>query len=116
MSVLLEKQLKFCLLSAKLILWAHEHGYKVKYGEALRSKEQAIWNATKAGTGIVNSLHTKSLAVDLPLFIDGEYQIHSEAYKPLGDYWKSLDPDCCWGGDFSRPDGIHFSLTHEGVR
>jgi hypothetical protein len=37
-------------------------------------------------------------------------------YKPLGDYWKTLDPACCWGGDFSKPDGNHFSYTHNGIK
>lgn len=110
-----KKQQKFAVLVSKLILWASENGYGLTFGEAYRTTEQAALNAQK-GSGISNSLHTKRLAVDLNLFISGVYQADSAAYKPLGDYWKTLDPECAWGGDFGKPDGNHFSLAHEGVR
>ena len=111
-----EKQQLFTELVARLILWASANNYKLTFGEAYRTPEQAALNA-KTGAGISNSLHRIRLAVDLNLFINGQYQSDSAAYKPLGDYWKALHPDCCWGGDFkSRPDGNHFSLQHEGVR
>lgn len=113
--ILSKKQQKFSVLVAKLILWANEKGYGVTFGEAYRSPAQAAINAAN-GTGIANSLHIKRLAVDLNLFIDGEYQSDSAAYTSLGDYWKTLDPECAWGGDFRKPDGNHFSLSHEGVR
>lgn len=109
------KQRKFTKLVGVLIAFAYSEGYELTFAEAYRTPEQAALNA-KTGAGISNSLHTKRLAVDMNLFIDGVYQTQSEAYKPLGEYWKSLDPDCAWGGDFSRPDGNHFSLSHEGVR
>ena len=109
-----EKQQLFTRLIAQLILWADEKGYRLTFGEAYRTPEQAALNAKK-GSGISNSLHTKRLAVDLNLFINGRYQTDSAAYLPLGEYWESLGGS--WGGRFkSRPDGNHFSLEHEGVR
>ncbi|HBX8313279.1 M15 family metallopeptidase [Klebsiella pneumoniae] len=109
-----EKQQLFTRLIAQLILWADEKGYRLTFGEAYRTPEQAALNAKK-GSGISNSLHTKRLAVDLNLFINGQYQTDSAAYLPLGEYWESLGGS--WGGRFkSRPDGNHFSLEHEGVR
>lgn len=109
-----EKQQLFTCLIAQLILWADEKGYRLTFGEAYRTPEQAALNAKK-GSGISNSLHTKRLAVDLNLFINGQYQTDSAAYLPLGEYWESLGGS--WGGRFkSRPDGNHFSLEHEGVR
>lgn len=110
-----EKQRKFTLLVAKLIEFAYSQGYELTFGEAYRTPEQAQLNAQK-GTGVANSLHTVRLAIDLNLFINGKYQTGTGAYRPLGEYWKSLDPECCWGGDFSRPDGNHFSLAHNGIR
>lgn len=109
-----EKQQLFTRLIAQLILWAGEKGYRLTFGEAYRTPEQAALNAKK-GSGISNSLHTKRLAVDLNLFINGQYQTDSAAYLPLGEYWESLGGS--WGGRFkSRPDGNHFSFEHEGVR
>jgi len=108
-----EKQRLFVKLVGMLIAWCYANGYELTFGEAVRSKAQAEANAA-SGAGISNSLHLVRLAIDLNLFIGGIYQIGSEAYKPLGEFWKSLHPLCCWGGDFSKPDGNHFSLEHEG--
>ncbi|RMN21537.1 hypothetical protein ALQ63_03991 [Serratia plymuthica] len=109
-----EKQQLFTKLIAQLILWADEKGYRMTFGEAYRTPEQAALNAKK-GSGISNSLHTKRLAVDLNLFINGQYQTNSAAYLPLGEFWESIGGS--WGGRFkNNPDGNHFSLEHEGVR
>lgn len=102
------------------LVWIYEQPrYAVAGGELERSKAQAQVNAT-SGAGIVNSLHLICLAIDLKLFIDGVYQTESEAYRALGEKWKSLHPLCRWGGDFKdrdgnpKPDGNHFSIEHEG--
>ena len=111
-----EQQRLFVKLIGQLIDWAYSSGYELTFGDAFRSPAQAAANAAN-GTGIKNSLHTQRLAIDMNLFIAGAYQSSSEAYKPLGDYWKTLHPLACWGGDFiSRPDGNHFSLTYNGVK
>jgi hypothetical protein len=112
---LVEKQWLFSSLLAKLILWAYAQGYAITIKEVLRTSAQATANAV-SGKGISNSLHLLSLAADLALFIEGVYQTDSAAYRKLGEYWKSLHPLCRWGGDFSKPDGNHFSLEHNGVR
>lgn len=108
-----EKQQLFAVKIAQLILWAGDHGYRLTFGEAYRTPEQAALNAKK-GSGITNSLHTQRLAVDFNLFIGGQYQTDSAAYLPLGEYWESIGG--AWGGRFSKPDGNHFSLEHNGVR
>ena len=110
-----QKQQLFTLMVSKLITWAYANNYTLTFGEAYRTPEQAALNA-KAGKGISNSLHTKRLAIDMNLFIDGVYRIASEDYKPLGEYWESLGNGAAWGGRFSKPDGNHFSLSHEGVK
>lgn len=117
-----QKQRLFVELVGKLIAWAYANDYEFSFAEAYRTPEQAALNAQK-GSGIANSLHTKRLAIDLNLFTDlswhGDediYAIRTEQYKPLGTFWKSLHPLCRWGGDFSRPDGNHFSMEHEGVK
>lgn len=111
-----QKQRRFLPLLAKLIDFAYAHGYELGEGEGLRTAEQAALNA-QHHTGIANSLHILGLAMDLHLYKDGVYLTDSAAYKPLGDFWKTLDPDCAWGGDFtSRVDGNHFSLSWGGIR
>ena len=109
-----DKQAAFTVAIAKLITWANQQGYKLTFGEAYRTPQQADLNA-KTGKGIANSLHTQRLAVDFNLFINGQYQTDTAAYTPLGEYWESLGG--AWGGRFkSRPDGNHFSFEHNGVR
>lgn len=114
------KQRLFTRYVGMLIAWAYRQGYELTFGDAFRSPAQAAANA-RAGIGITNSLHSRRLAVDFNLFIDGKYMTSSADYKPLGDYWKKLDPLCRWGGDFKdargkpKPDGNHFSMTHEGI-
>lgn len=110
-----EKQMVFSQLVGVLLDWIYVNGYEVTFGEAYRTPEQAAFNA-RAGSGIVNSQHTLRMAIDLNLYINGVYQTTTEAYLPLGVFWKSLHPECAWGGDFSKPDGNHFSLQHNGVR
>ncbi|WP_318365980.1 M15 family metallopeptidase [Enterobacter sp.] len=109
-----EKQQLFVVMIAQLINWAQDRGYRLTFGEAYRTPEQAALNARK-GSGISNSLHTQRLAVDFNLFINGVYQTKTENYLPLGEYWESIGG--AWGGRFkSNPDGNHFSLEHNGVR
>ncbi len=111
-----EQQRRFPPLVAALIQWCYANGYELTFGEAVRTQAQAAANAV-SGAGISNSLHLIRLAIDLNLFQDGVYLTDTAAYKPLGEYWKSLDADCCWGGDFNtRPDCNHFSFTWGGVK
>lgn len=108
-----EKQALFTVMIGQLILFADQHGLRLTFGEAYRTPEQAALNVKK-GSGIKNSLHTQRLAVDFNLFINGEYKTDSHDYLPLGEYWESLGGT--WGGRFSKPDGNHFSLEHNGVK
>lgn len=111
-----QRQRRFLPLVAKLIDFAYAQGYELTAGELYRTPEQAKLNA-QSGAGISNSLHTQRLAVDLQLFKDGQYLTDSSAYKQLGEFWKTLDPEAAWGGDFhTRPDGNHFSLSWQGIR
>jgi hypothetical protein len=109
-----QKQRLFSKYVGLLLTWCYLKGYEVTFGETYRTPEQAALNAKK-GIGIAKSLHTKRLAIDLNLFINGRYVTDSAAYKPLGLFWKSLDANNRWGGEFSKPDGGHFSYTHEGI-
>ena len=109
-----EKQSVFARNIARLIQFAYAEGYEVTFGEAWRPPETAAMYAAD-GRGISNSLHTQRLAVDFNLFFDGKWLQDSASFGLLGAYWKTLHPDNRWGGDFRKPDGCHFSMTHGGV-
>jgi len=56
-----------------------------------------------------HSAHKQRLAIDLNLFLDGEYLTTTEAHRPFGEYWVSLDAENhVWGGEFD--DGNHYSF------
>jgi hypothetical protein len=116
MPTLREKQIRFSQLVARLILRADELGFGVTLGEASRSPEEARRNAQQ-GDGISNSLHCIRLAIDLNLFRDGKFLVHTNDYLPLGEWWEAQGTDdfpTAWGGRFGDAD--HFSMGHQGVR
>lgn len=113
MSAIHQIQVDFARLVPRLIDQGFALGYEVTGGEWHRTAEQAEWNA-KRGTGIRNSLHIVRLAIDLILFMDGQYLTKTEDYEPLGMWWEEQDVRCRWGGRFTKPDGGHFSMTWDG--
>lgn len=66
------------------------------------------------------SLHFDGLAIDIDLFKpDGTYCSTTEEHRPFGLYWESLHPDCFWGGNGLKEDGLkhdgnHYSVTMGG--
>lgn len=102
-------------LTGKLIEWSYAQGYELTWGQTLRTQLEANANAA-SGAGISHSLHLIKLAVDFSLFKDGAFLDTKTDYAPLGEYWKSLDPGCRWGGDFGSPDSDHFSIEYLGVK
>jgi hypothetical protein len=108
-----QKQSLFARLVAQLIVEAENQGFEVTFGETYRSPEEAR-RLAKLGKGIINSLHCSRLAIDLNLFRDGRYLSSTESHRPLGEWWETQHELCRWGGRFSRPDGNHYSLEHEG--
>ena len=111
-----EKQRLFAKLLGEFLVWIYtQPGYEVVGGDWHRTQAQAVSNAS-LGVGILHTLHMLSLACDLSFFLHGVYQRDSGPYRPLGEKWKSMHPLCRWGGDFTRQDGGHFSMEHEGVR
>lgn len=99
-----QKQSKFAVLAAQLILKAVELGYEVTLGDAYRD--------LRAAYGSPKSLHRSRLAIDLNLYRDGKYLTETEDHRPLGEWWESIGGS--WGGRFN--DGNHYSLEHEGRR
>lgn len=115
METLAQKRQRFTHDVALLIFKAEQLGYQCALDQVKRTQLEANANAA-SGAGISNSLHLIGLAVDLLLYKDGVYLTDSKDYKPLGVWWKSFSDIHSWGGDFSKPDGNHFSISHNGVR
>ncbi|WP_302553731.1 M15 family metallopeptidase [Comamonas kerstersii] len=109
-----QKQRLFTKLVAQLIQYAYAQGYELTLGDAYRDPRVHGDVGVKKSYSSANSVHKQRLAIDLNLFKDGQYLTTTEAHKPLGQFWKSLHPLCRWGGDFSTPDGNHYSMAHEG--
>lgn len=105
-----KKQQIFTVNVGKLICFAYKLGYALTFGETYRPPATAEIFAKK-GTGIKNSLHTKRLAVDFNLFKNGKYLSDSESHVFLGVYWKGLDSNNRWGGDFKNKDGNHYEYN-----
>jgi len=94
-----EKQSLFASLIPKLILYIYEQGYEVTLGDAYAKDGHSK-----------NSKHYDRLAMDLNLFLSGKYLTSTDDHRFAGVYWKTLHPECTWGGDFRREDGNHYSL------
>lgn len=107
-------QHRFAKLVPRLIDKAHELGFEVTLGDAYRDPRLHGVMGEKKGYGHPRSAHKVKLALDLNLFLKGEYLDTTEAHQLLGEWWEKQDPAARWGGRFG--DGNHYSLEHEGVR
>lgn len=109
-SELARRQRLFARLLPRLIDRAYYLGYEVGLGESWRPPEMvAIY--VQQGKGSGTSVHPLRLAQDFNLHRGNVYLTKTEDHAELGAYWKKLDPLCRWGGDFTRPDGNHYSLA-----
>jgi len=98
-----EKQSKFVWMLGRLISYANSRGYELTFGHAER--------CVNCPTGHVTSLHKKRLAMDLNLYIDGEYQTGTRGHDVLHHYWETIG-----GAPMIKNDANHYSLEHEGMR
>ena len=108
-----QKQVLFTATLGKFLAWCAQRGHEVILAEVFRTPEQAAIYAEQ-GKGIKNSVHTKKLAGDMFLMIDGKITWNPDDYKVLGDKWKSMHELARWGGDFKGRDAVHFSFEHKG--
>ena len=107
-------------LSKKRCLFSRNISYLVIYLNTLpetmaaldqvkRPQELADLYAER-GIGIKDSLHRDGMAADILLYLNGIYQVNTEAYRKAGEMWKEMHPHHRWGGDFPKPDGNHFEM------
>lgn len=108
------KQAEFTRCLGRLLVWCEDNNIHVIGAELYRTPAQARLYASE-GRGIVNSVHTKKLAIDLFIYKDGTVSWEMDDYAAIGAYWKSLNEVARWGGDFKNRDAVHFSFLHQGV-
>ena len=108
-----EIQREFTEDIADLIGWAYDNGYELTFGDAYRDPRSHGEMGEKGPYGRAKSAHKYRLAVDFNLFIDGEYQTTTKAFRELGEFWESLNPENVWGGRFD--DGNHFSRRYNNI-
>lgn len=129
----LQSLLVRCL--GQLIAYAYSQGYQLTLGEAYVESPRKVemvgvvqcprcahsfdHRRTAFAVDRVHmpaSLHHTRLALDLNLFVDGQFITNGDdsAWTVLGNYWEQLDPACSWGGRFR--DANHFSVTFGGKK
>ena len=107
------EQRRFTLAIGRLIVYAYGCGYELTFGDAYRDPRVFGEVGEKAGYGNKNSVHKVRLAVDLNLFVRGEYITDSThpAWYCLHNKWTLLG-----GADMINEDANHFSFEYAGMR
>jgi len=106
---------KFNDMVIALLIFAKARGIGIRLGEAHRPAFVAK-KYYKEGTGILNSKHKYSLAIDLWITTTGKNILWKDgAYGVLGEYWDSIGG--IWGGNFRRrKDPYHFEFNEKPSR
>jgi hypothetical protein len=109
-----QARIEFSLAIAELILYAHSIQCDLALAEGM-DRRTAKDPTSDHMTG---SLHDMGLAQDVDLYKDGVYLMNTEDHAPLGAWWKQYGIDhglpLAWGGDFTKKDGNHYSLSWGG--
>ncbi len=114
METLRQKQSRFAVEVARLIIKARQLGYDVTLGDAYRDPRVHGALGVRKSYSHPKGAHKVRLAIDLNLFRNGEFLETSEDHRPLGEWWEAQGKDHRWGGRFD--DGNHYSFEHEGVK
>jgi hypothetical protein len=110
-----QEQREFAYDVSELIKFIYDSGYECTLGDAFRDPRSHGEMSIKGVYGRAKSAHKQRLAIDLNLFKDGVYLRHTKAHAPIGAYWKGLNPQNRWGGDFRKKDGNHYSREYWGI-
>lgn len=104
------KQVIFLSNIAKLIEYSKTlPGYELTAGEMYRTAEQQAIYLAKGLSKKRHSQHQNRLAFDINVFINGVYRTDKEAYRPLAEYWKTLNQNNQSGYEWNW-DMNHFEM------
>jgi hypothetical protein len=109
-----QARIEFTLALAELILFSRETPYELAFAEGM----DRLTEKDPTSDHMIGSLHEIGLAQDIDLFLDGVYQTTTASHAVFGARWKTYGLDyglpLAWGGDFTHPDGNHYSLSWRG--
>ena len=111
-----DKQRLFTKCISDLINYTYAMGHELTFGDAYRDQRVHGEFGKKGSYSASKSVHKLRLAVDLNLFVNGEYITDGDhpVYKEIGELWEGMNENARWGGRFN--DANHFSFEHWGVK
>lgn len=105
----------FTIAIAHLILFAISEGYEIALSEGM----DRVTEKDPTTDHMQGSNHAIGLANDMELYLNGVWLNQSEDHAVLGAWWEAYGVDhslpLVWGGNFSKPDGNHYSMWWKGV-
>lgn len=111
-----EKQSRFAFCLGKLITFVYAKGWELTMSEGYVGDTDGR-DGDHDGPHKKRGSHYNRMGQDLNLFIGGKLIADGghPAWREIGDYWKRLDKDARWGGDFASRDSNHISFLHDGI-
>jgi len=106
-----KEQSEFAKDIVQLLIFIHQQGFEISFGETFRTKYQQAEYIRTGRSKTMRSKHLKKLAMDLNFFKDGKIVYSKERLQVIGDYWESLDTLNKWGGNWKFKDVPHFQRT-----
>ncbi len=114
-----QARILFTRLKAELILWIPLEGklrgevWEVAEGESYVKDTDAA-DGDHDGPHKAGGTHYLGTGGDLALYVNGVYVKWggSPQWRIIGQKWKTMHPDCAWGGDFQ--DDNHVSVRFAG--
>ena len=105
-----DRQRLFHKLQTELMAWCYATHPEWEFtdGDAYRDPRVHGEYGEKKSYSSSLSMHKQRLARDYNLFINGEYQTTTEAWREIGEHWEGMHELCSWGGRFG--DGNHLSF------
>lgn len=97
--------------------------FTVSLGRALDIPEVQPILIAKGLSNVLDSMHSKSLAIDINFFNKDYYLFSDQSKKAedlyslesVGAYWESLEKENRWGGRWNKPfDPYHFENYFKG--